>query len=353
MGAGTVLSVPVPSTSTGGVPSNAASVVVSLSGTSAQGNTYLSVYRKAFAGTSTLNLSSKAPNDTVVAVVALNTGHGFMLRNSAAATHAVLTVLGYFGAPEATGGLGYVALPSKRLLDTRVPTGISKKAKLVPNQTVSVDAGPGGVPTTAKVAVISMLAQNQTAGGYLTAYPSASPALVSVDYRQYARANLVVVPLVNGRFVVQNRNASTDVLIDIVGYFSATATGRFVALTNPRRIADTRTGNGGRYTSMVPNATLTLDAGGLNGVPYNVTGLWLGLTAVAAGNGYLTVYPKGTSAPPAVHLYFTAGRTVANAGIATVSSHTATAPPAFSTMERVSTSGVIEDAYGYFAPPPA
>lgn len=348
MAAGTALAVPVPSTGTGAVPSNATSVVISLSGAAAQGSTYLSVYSKVFGGNSTLNLSSKAPNDTVLAVVGLNSSHGFLLRNSGAATQAVITVLGYFGAPAATGGLGYVALPSRRLLDTRIPTGIAKKAKLVPDQKVSVAAG---VPSNATAAVVNMTALNQTGGGYLTAYPSASPALVSLDYRQYSRSSLVVVPLVNGRFVVQNRLASTDVMIDIVGYFSPTATARFVPLASPRRIADTRTGNGGRYASLTPNAAFTLDAGGLYAVPYKVTGLWIGLTAVAAGNGYLTLYPKGSTAPHAVNLNFTTGQTVANAGIATLSARTATAPPAFSTVDRFGTANVIEDAYGYFVNP--
>ena len=350
MTAGTALAVPVPTSGANAVPADATSVVISLSGAGAQGSTYLSVYSKVFSGSSTLNLSSKGRDDTVTAVVKLNPSHGFMLRNAGAATHAVVSVLGYFGAPTAVGGLGYQPLASYRLLDTRVPTGIATKAKLAPNQTVTVNAGPGGVPASATVAVVSMTALNRTAAGYLTAYPSASPAMVSLDYRYFPRSSLVVVPLVQGKFVVQNRLASTDLMIDIVGYFSSAATGRFVALANPRRIADTRTGNGGRYATLAPNAAFTLDAGGVSDVPYGVNALWIGLTAVAAGNGYLTIYPKGTSAPHAVNLNFTTGQVVPNAGIAMLSPRTPTAPPAFSTVDRFGASNVIEDAYGYFLP---
>jgi len=350
LGAGAVLAVPVPTTGANLVPADATSAVISLSGAGAQGSTYLAVYSKAVSGNSTLNLSQKVPDDTVIAVVKLNSSHGFMLRNSGAAVHAVINVLGYFGAPTAAGGLGYLALPSRRLLDTRIPTGIAKKAKLAPNQTVTVATG---VPTTATAAVVSMTALNRTGAGYLTAYPSASPALVSLDYRHLPKSSLVVVPLTQGRFVLQNRSASTDLMIDIVGYFSPTATARFVTLANPRRIADTRTGTGGRYGTMGPNAVLTLDAGGLYGVPYTATGLWLGMTALASGDGYLTIYPKGTSAPHAVDLNFTVGQTVPNAGIATLSARTATAPPAFSTVDRFGASNVISDAYGYFVSPGA
>jgi hypothetical protein len=348
--AGTALAVPVPSTGTNPVPANATSVVISLSGAAAQGSTYLAVYSKVVSGNSTLNLSKKVPDDTVTAVVKLNSSHGFMLRNSGAAVHAVINVVGYFGAPTAAGGLGYVAVPSRRLLDTRVPTGIARKAKLAPNQTVTVSTG---VPTTATAAVVSMTALNRVGAGYLTAYPSVSPAMVSLDYRYLPRSGMVVVPLSQGRFVLQNRNASTDLMIDIVGYFSPTATARFVALANPRRIADTRTGNGGRFATMTPNSVLTLDGGGLYGVPYTATGLWIGLTAIAAGDGYLTIYPKGTTAPHAVNLNFTVGQVIPNAGIAMLSPRTAAAPPAFSTVDRFGASNVISDAYGYFVTPGA
>jgi hypothetical protein len=348
--AGTALAVPVPSTGTNPVPADATSVVISLSGAAAQGSTYLAVYSKVVSGNSTLNLSKKVPDDTVTAVVKLNSSHGFMLRNSGAAVHAVINVVGYFGAPTAAGGLGYVAVPSRRLLDTRVPTGIARKAKLAPNQTVTVSTG---VPTTATAAVVSMTALNRVGAGYLTAYPSVSPAMVSLDYRYLPRSGMVVVPLSQGRFVLQNRNASTDLMIDIVGYFSPTATARFVALANPRRIADTRTGNGGRFATMTPNSVLTLDGGGLYGVPYTATGLWIGLTAIAAGDGYLTIYPKGTTAPHAVNLNFTVGQVIPNAGIAMLSPRTAAAPPAFSTVDRFGASNVISDAYGYFVTPGA
>ncbi|MBV9820636.1 MAG: S8 family serine peptidase [Actinobacteria bacterium] len=351
LGAGTVVAVPVASSGTNAVPADATAVVISLSGIDAQGGTYLSVYSRTYGGTSTLNLGSKDPNATVTAVVKLNSSHGFMLRNAAAPTHALVTLLGYFGAPEATGGLGYVALAPHRVLDTRAPIGISRAGRLAPNQTVTVDTAPGGVPAGATVAVVNMTALDQTGAGYLTAYPSASQVIGSVDYRQYSRSNLVVVPLVNRKFTVQNRFASTHAIVDVVGYFSPGASARFVTLDNPRRIADTRTGTGGRHATMTPNTTFSQDAGGLYGVPYSVTGLWVGVTALATADGYLSLYARGSAVPHTSNLDFTAGRSVPNAAIATLSARTATVPPGFSTTERAGSSNVIEDAYGYFVTP--
>ena len=233
MVAGTVLAVPVPTTGTNAVPANATSVVISLSGTGAQGSTYLAVYSKVFRGNSTLNLSSKNPNDTVTAVVKLNSSHGFMLRNSAAPTHAVISVLGYFGAPTASGGLGYVALPSRRLLDTRVPTGIAKKAKLAPNQSVTVNAGPAGCrardggggqhdrPEPDRRRLPDRLPERLTGDG-VARLPAllASPTWSRFRWSRASSWCRTATP-------------APTLMIDIVGYFSPTATARFVTLPNP------------------------------------------------------------------------------------------------------------------------
>jgi hypothetical protein len=354
--AGTELSVPV---STSLVPADATSVVVGVSGTAARGGTYLSVYSTSFGGTATVMLSLQEPNATVTTVVKLNSQHAFKLRNQAAQTDSLVTVIGYFGKAGASGGLGYVPLATRRLLDTRVPIG-GPKGPLQPNQAVSVNAtigGPGGVPASAAVAVVNITALNHTRSGYLTAYPAASPAVTSVNYAVLSRPNLTLVPLVNGRFTLQNRFATTDAMIDVVGYFSASAASRYVALPAPVRIADTRTGNGGHPGVLKPGTAFAVDAGGLYGVPYDVSGLWMGLTAIGIvsspyhGGGYLTVYPSDTGQPHASNLDFTGSRSILNNNIATLSARTTALPPGFATSATGSAANVIEDAYGYFVTP--
>jgi subtilisin family serine protease len=350
MSAGTELSVTVP---TSLVPADATSVVVGVSGTAARGGTYLSVYSTNFGGTATVMLSLQEPNATVTTVVKLNSQHAFKLRNQAAQTDSLVTVIGYFGKAGASGGLGYVPLATRRLLDTRVPIG-GPKGPLQPNQAVSVNAG---LPAGTAVAVVNITALNHTKSGYLTAYPAASPAVTSVNYAVLSRPNLTLVPLVNGRFTLQNRFATTDAMIDVVGYFSASAAARYVALPAPVRIADTRTGNGGHPGVLKPGTMFGVDAGGLYGVPYDVSGLWMGLTAIGIvpspyhGGGYLTVYPSDTGQPHASSLDFTGSRSILNNNIATLSARTAALPPGFDTSTTGSAANVIEDAYGYFVTP--
>lgn len=351
--AGTELSVAV---DTGLVPPDATSVVVEVSGTAAKGGTYLSVYSNSFGGNATVPLSTQEPNATVTSIVKLNAQHGFKLRNQAAQTDALITIIGYFGPPGGTGGLGYVPLASHRLLDTRVPIG-GPKGPLRANQSVTVDAAPGGVPTSAGVAVVNITALNHQTGGYLTAYPASVPAVASVNYGVLSRPNLTLVPLVNGKFTLLNRVGTTDAMVDIVGYFDSAAPARYVGLAAPVRIADTRTGNGGHHGLLTTGTGFALDAGGLYGVPYNVSGLWIGMTAIGtvrnslAGGGYLTIYPNATAQPHASNLDFTGSRSILNNGIATLSARTSTRPPGFTTADTGASVYVIEDAYGYFVTP--
>jgi hypothetical protein len=347
MGTGAAFQVVVPNSL---VPSDATAVVLNISGVGARGSTFLSVYSGPnWGGNSTLNLNALDANATVAAIVKLNGSHAFFVRNQLYWTHAVVTLVGYFGAPTA-GGLSYKALPSNRLLDTRTSIG-GHQRKLAVNEIVTVQvANRFGVPANATAAVVNMTALNQTAGGYLTAYPYAPTGVASVDYRKYSRSNLVIVPLSGGNFSLGNRFASTDAMVDIVGYFGGTAaTAKFVPLPSSVRIVDTRNGNGGFYGTLAANYTVSEDAGGLNGVPFDATGVWIGITAIASGSGYVTIYPNGTVAPHASNLDYTPGRVVPNAGIATLSAPTATVPPGFSTVNRFGLVNVLEDVYGYFS----
>jgi len=354
--AGTEVTVPVPTSGPDAVPSTATSVVVSVSGTAARGGTYLSIYPHSWPGNSTLNLAASDPNASVTSIVRLytdpNTGQqSFKLRNAAAQTDAIITLLGYFGAASETGaGLGYVGLTPARVLDTRYGIGVQKH-KLVPNQAVTVDTTTAGVPTSASVVAVTIQALNQTAGGQLTAFPHASPPVSSLDYTRYARANLVLVPVVNGTFTLQNRYATTDALVDVSGYFSPSATARFVTLDNPIRIVDTRTGNGGRDAAMTTNSTVTVDGAGMYGVPYNATALWVNLTAVAVTDGWASVYPAGQGFPHASTVNYTTMRSVPDSAIATLSAGSAGQPPALSAVVRAGTTQLLLDNYGYFYTP--
>jgi len=82
----------------------------------------------------------------------------------------------------------------------------------------------------------------------------------------------------------------------------------------PTRILDTRAGLGAPKAKVGPGGTVSLQVGGVAGVPLQgVTSVIMNLT-VADGTtgGYVTAYPSGTVRPTASNLNFAAGQIVAN-----------------------------------------
>ncbi|MEU6479903.1 hypothetical protein ABZ858_24055 [Streptomyces sp. NPDC047017] len=94
---------------------------------------------------------------------------------------------------------------------------------------------------------------------------------------------------------------------------AATTPGRFVPLT-PTRFLDTRSGTGAAKARVGAGGTVKLKVAGAHGVPATgVTAVVMNVTAVApTSNGFLTVYPDGSSVPSASSLNYTASRTLSN-----------------------------------------
>lgn len=92
-----------------------------------------------------------------------------------------------------------------------------------------------------------------------------------------------------------------------------TAPGAVVSLT-PARVMDTRNGTNVRKGQVPAGGSVTLAVLGKGGLPTSgVAAVLLNVTVVgAAGSGYLTVYPGGTTPPGASNLNYTAGAAVPN-----------------------------------------
>ena len=106
-------------------------------------------------------------------------------------------------------------------------------------------------------------------------------------------------------------------------FASATAPspGGLTPLT-PARILDTRSGNGAPNAALGGGKTLVLQVTGRGGVPSSGVGaVVLNVTVTnTQADGYLTVYPDGSSLPVASNVNFQAGETVPNLVVAPVGS---------------------------------
>jgi hypothetical protein len=221
-------------------------------------------------------------------------------------------------AAASTAGAAYSALAPTRLLDTRV-TGSS----LGPQGTTALTVVGGSVPATATAVALNVTVTDTTAAGYLSVYPAglSQPVISNLNWiRGETVANLVIVPVGGGgRVDFYNSAGSTDLVVDLEGYFAPAAAGSTVGsylALSPARITDTRTGSGypNAGATLGPGSTLAVQATGVGGVPPSgVAAVLVNVTVTnTTAAGYLTVYPAGASRPSASNLNWTAGATVAN-----------------------------------------
>ncbi|MFG2908898.1 hypothetical protein ACGF13_27980, partial [Kitasatospora sp. NPDC048286] len=174
------------------------------------------------------------------------------------------------------------------------------------------------VPATGVTAVVmNVTAVSPTGSGHITVHPDGRP-LPNVSNLNYQAgqtvANLVTVPVVNGKVNLRNSAGEVDLIADVNGYYTDAATGSAFSPTTPVRLLDTRDGVGARAGTVGGGNVVSVPVTGLEGVPATgVTAVVLNVTVTGPTAGsHLTVYPHGTARPGVSNLNFTAGQTRAN-----------------------------------------
>lgn len=312
-------------TGRGGVPSTGvAAVVLNVTVTEPRRQGHVTVYPDGTALPTASNLNFVA-GQTVPNLVVTPVGAGgkvALYNASAASTHLVADVEGYYasGTPSEPGA--FRSLTPTRLLDTRSGVGAPAE-KVAPNGTVHLQvAGAGGVPATGVSAVVLNVTVTAPAtGGHVTVHAddTAVPTASNLNFDAGRTVpNLVVAPVGgNGKVALENgSNGTIDLVADVAGYvLSGTPAqpGAFKTLA-PARLLDTRSGVGAATGKVASGATLRLQVGGRGGVPKTaVSAVVLNVTVTGpTGSGYLTAHADGTARPTASNLNFRRGLTVAN-----------------------------------------
>ncbi|WP_295701794.1 hypothetical protein [Lapillicoccus sp.] len=162
-----------------------------------------------------------------------------------------------------------------------------------------------------------------------------------------AANNEVTVPVGSGGQVsVYNSGGTTNITIDVLGYYSTNGSGMHAI--NPARAADTRTGSGQPYAGQpIPaNGSLTVQVSGIPAVPTTAATAILQVTAVnPTANGYLITYPAGTTRPNASNLNYKSGATLTKEVTATLGSNPAGAVTFYNSSSTAL--NVIVDVTGY------
>jgi hypothetical protein len=263
----------------------------------------------------------------------------------------IADVSGWFAQPlgslDAQGRYNPVA--PLRLADTR------KTGRMKPGQTLSVQvAGMGDIPKTGVgAAVLNVTVVNPSSAAWLALYPGGG-TLPHVSTNAFqkgeTRAGRVIVGVgSDGKVNVYNSPyESTDVVVDVVGWFtseaSATGGSTFVPLPTSVRMTATQTG-GATWGSLSSRAVQIAGVDGIPGMAASIhpTGIVANLhvTAPTLG-GYLVTYPLAVR-PVASDLNFVSGEAVQNLSIAKLGD-----TGAFNLFHTAGTTNVTIDLYGWF-----
>ncbi|MFC7489470.1 MULTISPECIES: putative Ig domain-containing protein [unclassified Knoellia] len=266
-------------TGRGGVPtSNVAAVVLTVTAVAPAGAGYLTQYPTGSQQPTASNVNYAAGR-TVAGLVFAKVGTGGQVSlYTSISTHLLVDVAGWI--PTASD---YVPLTPSRLVDTRYGTGATKARIPAGGALTLQTTGVGGVAVDGVAAVeLNVTAVNPSTSGYLTTYPGGvtRPLASTVNFGAGATAaNSTTVKVGTGGKVTVYSSASTDLVVDVAGYFTIPRT---VTLTHdsntvivPDSVTETVTGptglgGTGTITSSVATPAVTgqyvyLPPGGSNG----------------------------------------------------------------------------------------
>ena len=280
-------------------------------------------------------------------------------------TDLVIDITGYY-APPAAGGLYFHPLPKPiRLLETRpgkagcTSPGTPVDSGAAQKQGAHLTCNGVAIPATAK-AIVGNATSLNSGDGYLTLYPqgAARPLAASSNFTagQVMNAPFTVGLGASGEFMIYS-TTRTDLVIDVLGYYSEEATDAngagllFHPLAAPVRLLETRAGFRGCWQTGAPLAANSIrqqqarGACGGETIAEQARAIIGNATVVApATGGWLTFWPNGAAQPLIATSNFTAGQ---------IFNRQVTAGLDATGLFNVFTTSLTElviDVSGYFAP---
>src|ERR1019366_8977789 len=217
-------------------------------------------------------------------------------------THAIIDINGYFVPASGAQNLAFYPVTPCRVADTRNPTGTFGGPALAPAvaRTFPVPASTCGIPASAQAYAFNMTVVPSGSLGFLTTWPAgtARPGVSTLNaLTGVVTSNAAIVPAgVNGGITVYATD-TTDLIIDISGYFAPPGVGSLDFYTaNPCRVLDTRRpvgplggpimGAGETRSFSVPSSTC--------GIPGTAQAYSLNATVVPPGAlSYLALWGSG------------------------------------------------------------
>jgi hypothetical protein len=281
-------------------------------------------------------------------ITVVNSGPGGGQSNAAA-----FTVNGGSTSPITGSALRYVPVTPCRLVDTRTtPNGPFAGPSIAGGtlRTFTIPSGSCSIPSTAAAYSLNVAVIPTVPLGFLTLWPTGQTQPVaatvsSIDGR--VRSNAAIVPAGAGGAISVFASNTTNLVLDINGYFTTASTALQFYPVTPCRVVDTRNAIGsfgGPSLAGNTSRTFALPASPCN-LPATAQAYSLNLTAVPqVPLGFLTAWPTGQTQPGTANLSSTTGTVTASGAI--VPAGTSGSINVFAS----NTTDLVIDADGYFAP---
>jgi uncharacterized protein (DUF1501 family) len=211
-----------------------------------------------------------------------------------------------------------------RILDSRSGIGLGRVFRLGPGQTIDLPvAGQGPVPATgAAAATMNVTVTGCDSPSYLTVWPAGEPRPNASNLNVVTGQtvpNLVISKLgASGRVSLFNAFGTTDVIVDLLGWFPAD--NAYVPVV-PARVLDTRVGIGAPAAKVDAGGVVPLVVRGRGGLPdrSDIDAVVMNVTVTEPDTvSYITVWPNGEARPNASNLNMASGQTVPNLVVAKV-----------------------------------
>ena len=349
------------------IPANAVAITGNIT-TVESGGGFLTLYPSDVSQPTVAN-SNFLPNEIInnVFTVGLGEPDGAFKIFVTSNTDVVIDVTGYY-APPGTGGLYFHPLPKPvRLLETRQSfNGCNTPATPIPAGTDVTQLAPitcDGVtiPASATAIVGNATVVNNVNGGFLTLFPGnvTRPLVANSNFSpgQIMNAPFTVGLSPTGQFKIYSTTV-TDLVIDVLGYYSTDATDvngaglTFTSLPRPVRLLETRPTYTGCTSLGAPIPSLGMLMQVARGT---CDGMMIANSALAivgnatvvdpGGIGFLTFWPSNVLQPTVATSNYTTGQVFNRHFIAGLGS----SDGAFKIFSSVTTHLVV-DVSGYFAP---
>ena len=272
-------------------------------------------------------INGSVPNPTCSNRPADATTYGYDTRGNlttvAAGGAATSSAFGYDQANRLTSvaadnAANFTPTAPTRIADTRPGSGKPYAGQTIGNAatlTIQVTGANGdGVPATATAVVLSVTAATSTQVTFLTAYP-AGTSLPNTSALNVAAAGQVTDNQVtakigaNGQVAIYNGHGNTDVVVDVMGYYSPVPSGAAgYTPVVPVRVADTRAGSGYQVagqTLAAAQPTDVVQVTGANNIPASATAVVVDISAFNdPSSGYLVGYADGSTLPATANITY-------------------------------------------------